>query len=195
MRTVSIVILLFILLGSSGNAQVLDSINFLDGIEEGNDTIPHKEIDQVMVFPKKKFKSKRYERRYWRLANRIKKVYPYAQKAAELLEKYEVEYLASTKQGKKRKYIKQVEKDLFEQYGSQLKKLSISEGRLLIKLIDRETGHTSYALIKDLKGGLSVFFWQGIARLFGNNLKDEYDPITEDKLIEEIIFYIEAGLI
>ena len=73
--------------------------------------------------------------------------------------------------------------------------MTISEGRILIKLIDRETEHTSYELIKDLKGGLSAFFWQGIAKIFGNNLKDEYDPATEDRMIEEIIIFIEAGMI
>jgi hypothetical protein len=65
----------------------------------------------------------------------------------------------------------------------------------LIKLIDRQTGHTSFDLIKDLKGGLTAFFWQGVARIFGNDLKEEYDPVIEDILIEKIIFQIEAGMI
>ncbi len=175
--------------------QEVDSLQFLDVIEQDGDTIPHKDLGPVYVFPKKEFKSKRLERRYWRLARKVKKVYPYAQAAGELLAKYEEEYLAAKDKKVRRKYIKQAEDELFGEYGPQLKKLTISEGRILIKLIDRQTGHTSYELIKDLKGGLSAFFWQGIARLFGNNLKDEYDPRTEDRMIEEIIYFIDTGMI
>ena len=91
--------------------------------------------------------------------------------------------------------LKQAEAALFREYGPQLKKLSIQEGRILIKLIDRQTGTTSYELIQDLKGGLAAFFWQGVARVFGNNLKSEYDPEVEDRMIEEIIYYIDAGIL
>lgn len=195
MRKFLFFILFFFLLGIESKSQELDSLNFLDGIEQDGDMIPHKEIETVFVFPRQKFKSKRVERRYWRLANKVKKVYPYAKKAGELLGKYEADYLAESDPKIKRKYIKQAERELFGEYGPQLKKLTISEGRILIKLIDRETGHTSFHLIKDLKGGVPAFFWQGIARLFGNDLKDEYDPDIEDRMIEEIIFFIESGRI
>lgn len=195
MRKFFFFILFLFLSGLESKSQKPDSLNFLDAIERDGDTIPHKEIGPVLVFPRKEFRSKRFEKRYWRLANRVKKVYPYAKKAGELLKKYEADYLAANDRKTKRRYIKQAEKELFDEYGPQLKKLTISEGRILIKLIDRQTGHTSYELIKDLKGRLSAFFWQGIARLFGNNLKDEYDPHVEDRLIEEIIFFIDAGLI
>ncbi len=195
MRKLLFFIVFVFLPGIESRSQEVDSLNYLDAIEQGGDTLPHKEIGPVFVFPRKEFKSKRFERRYWRLVHKVKKVYPYAKKAGELLEKYEADYLAATDRKVKRGYIKQAEKELFDEYGPQLKKLSISEGRILIKLIDRQTGHTSYELIKDLKGGLSAFFWQGIARLFGNNLKDEYDPYTEDRMIEEIIFFIDAGMI
>ena len=179
----------------SGFGQSPDSLNFLDGIEADGDTLPHRELEAISVFPRVVFKTRRDERRYYRLERKVKKVYPYAQKAGELLKKYEDDYLAAKDPKEKRKYIKQAEKELFDEYGPQLKKLSISEGRILIKLIDRQTGHTSYELIKDLKGGLTAFFWQGIARIFGNDLKDEYDPIIEDILIEKIIVRIESGMI
>ena len=157
--------------------------------EQQEDTILHLNLPPVYVTPKHKFRSKRARRHYWRLARKVKKVYPYARLAAELLQKYDSAYQAATTKKRKRKYIKQVEKELFSQYGPQLKRLSISEGRILIKLIDRETKHTSYALIKDLKGGLSAFVWQGVARLFGNDLKANYDPVhnQEDRQIEFII--------
>ncbi|WP_321287898.1 DUF4294 domain-containing protein [uncultured Sunxiuqinia sp.] len=182
-------------LSEFGFGQNLDTLHFMEGVEENGDTLPHQDLEPISVYPKHVFKSKRWERRYYRLERKVKKVYPYAQKAAELLKKYEDEYLAAESRREQKKYIKKVEEELFDQYGDELKKLSISEGRILIKLIDRETGHTSYELIKDLKGGLVAFFWQGVARIFGNNLKDEYDPVEEDILIEQIIFKIEAGII
>jgi hypothetical protein len=175
-------------------AQSKDPVPVGSIITADGDTLPHLYIKPVLVTPRK-FKSHHDVRKYWRLARKVKKVYPYAQKAAMLLHEYDAFYLATSDPKKRRQYAKEVEKELFDEYGPQLKKLSLSEGRILIKLIDRETHHTSYELIKDLKGGLTAFFWQGVARMFGNNLKDEYDPVTEDRMIEEIIFYIEMGVI
>jgi len=76
-----------------------------------------------------------------------------------------------------------------------MRRMTITQGRLLIKLIDRETQNTSYELIRQYRGGLSAAFWQGVARIFGTNLKEEYDPYGEDALIELIIINIEAGLL
>ncbi|WP_082326571.1 DUF4294 domain-containing protein [Sunxiuqinia dokdonensis] len=190
-------ILSILMLSSVGFAcgQQPDSLHYLEAIEGDGDTLPHLELDEIPVFPRPEFENRRTEKRYYRLEKKVKKVYPYAQKAAELLMKYEDEYLAAESERERKKYVKQVEKELFDQYGPELKKLSISEGRILIKLIDRETGHTSYELIKDLKGGVMAFFWQGVARIFGNDLKEEYDPVIEDMLIEQIILRIEAGMI
>lgn len=195
MKSLLILVILFWGLTNFALGQQPDSINFLEGVEADGDTLPHRDLEPIPVFPKPVFKSKRFEKRYYRLERKVKKVYPYALKAAELLDKYEASYLDTDSERERKKYVKQVEKELVAQYGDELKKLSISEGRILIKLIDRETRHTSYDLIKDLKGGLVAFFWQGVAKIFGNDLKDEYDPVMEDILIERIIYKIEAGLI
>jgi hypothetical protein len=176
-------------------SQEPDTSKILLGTRIDGDTVVFREVPPVYVFPTKKFKNKRYERKYWRLVRKVKKVYPYAKKANELLRQYSEQYEATKDKRLKRKYVKQAQNALFREYGPQLKKLTISEGRILIKLIDRETGSTSYQLIQDLKGGLAAFFWQGVARIFGNNLKAEYDPEVEDRMIEEIIFYIDAGII
>lgn len=175
-------------------AQIKDSVPVGKIVTAEGDTLPHITIKPVLVTPRN-FHSHRDVRKYWRLAMKVKKVYPYAQKAAELLKEYDAYYTATDDPKLRRQYVKQVERKLIDEYGPQLKKLSLSEGRILIKLIDRETQHTSYELIKDLKGGFSAFFWQGVARMFGNNLKDDYDPVTEDRMIEEIIFFIEMGVI
>jgi len=195
MRKQLIIMILLLSYFATSYGQENDTVHFLGGIKENGDTIPHIDLQTIPVFPKRNFKSKRLERKYWRLAMKVKKVYPYAKIAAQLLEEYDAKYRASNDKKDRRKYLKAAEKELFDKYGDELKKLSFSEGQILIKLIDRETQHTSYELIKDLKGGMSAFFWQGIARLFGNNLKDEYDPVGEDRMIEEIISYIEAGII
>ena len=87
------------------------------------------------------------------------------------------------------------EKEIMDKFEKSVKRLTITQGIILVKLIDRETGRTSYNVIKDLKGGFTAFFWQGIARLFGNNLKLQYDPLGEDKVMEDIVQGIEAGFI
>jgi hypothetical protein len=80
-----------------------------------------------------------------------------------------------------------------DEFEDEVKHLTITQGRILMKLIDRETGDTTYYLLKDLKGNLSAVFWQAVARVFGSNLKTTYDPDGEDKLIEQIVLMIEAG--
>jgi hypothetical protein len=90
-------------------------------------------------------------------------------------------------------YMKSVEKDVFAEYEDDMRQMTISQGRLLIKLIDRETQNTSYELIRDYRGKFSAGFWQSIARIFGTNLKEEYDPYGNDALIELLINEIEAG--
>ena len=88
-----------------------------------------------------------------------------------------------------------MEADLKAEFEGELKKLTIKQGIILVKLIDRETGATSYDLIKSLRGSFSAFIWQSMARLFGSNLKLEYDPYGEDYMIEEIVQQLESGQI
>ena len=185
--------ILFILVYSLElSAQERDTSQITFGIIEGNDTIIHKQLKQVIVLPQRKFDNKRQQRRYSRLAERVKKVYPLAVEARELLKEYEPIYNSLDDRRDQRKLMKGVEKELFRRHESELKKWSISDGKILLKLIDRETDRTAYSLIKDFRGDVSAVFWQGIARIFSNNLKDEYDP-EEDWMIEEIVTMIEMG--
>ncbi len=181
------------LTGSFLFAQEGDTSRFGIGIVTGQDTIIERQIKEIWVYPTREFKSPRYERQYWRLVQRIKKVLPYATTANQLLREYEPEYLRLTSERDKRRLIKEVEDQLMAQYKEELKKLSINDGKVLIKLIDRETGKTSFTLIREFRGAFIATFWQGIARLFGNNLKEEFDPYGEDLLIEEIVTLIEIG--
>ena len=162
------------------------------GVIIGNDTIIHQDLKEIRVYPKNS-RVNQFTRYYSRLVTRVKKVYPYAKKANELLMLYEPQYLALKTDRERRKLMKNIEDQLLDEYKEDLKKMSISDGRVLIKLIDRETGKTGYTLIKEFRGGFSALFWQGIARLFKNNLKDEYDPEGEDRIIEDIVLMIDHG--
>jgi len=165
-------------------------ITVLDG-----DTIPNVLIPQVVVFPQRKFASKRDYRQYQRLIRNVKVVYPYAQVAKYKISEMEVHYRTLKTDAERKAYVKQVEKELREEFEDQLVKLTISQGRLLIKLIDREVGKTTYSVIRELRGGVSAVFWQTIARIFGSNLKTEFDSVGEDKILNEIIILYEHGLI
>lgn len=173
-------------------AQERDS-SFMMGIIQNGDTIIHRNIIEVTVFPPKEFKNARQERRYGRYVDKVKKVYPYARLAGDMLDEIEPEYLALDNDKERRRMMKELEKQLLDEYKDDLKRMTISEGRILLKLIDRETSHTSYALIKDFRGGVSATFWQGIARLFGSNLKSGYEPQGEDRMLEEVVRLIEVG--
>lgn len=174
-------------------AQKKDTADFMVGIVEGRDTLIHKNIQEIWVMPPREFENRRHKRRYNRYVHKVKKVLPYAKEAGRLLEKYEPVYFALEEQRDRRQLMKNLEDELLAQYKDELKKMSISEGRILLKLIDRETSKTSYKLLKDFRGGFSAFFWQGIARLFGSDLKAEYDPDGEDKMLEEIVTLVEVG--
>jgi len=162
------------------------------GVISGNDTLIHWDIEEVRVYPRNS-RNTHFARYYGRLVQRVKKVYPYAVKANELLREYEPQYYTLKSDRERRKLMQEIEDQLMAEYKDDLKRMSISDGRVLIKLIDRETGKTGYTLIREFRGGFTAVFWQGIARLFKNNLKDEYDPYGEDRIIEDIVNLIEFG--
>jgi hypothetical protein len=139
------------------------------------------------------FETKRKFEQWTRLKHNVKKVYPYAILASAKLKEYEVTLKNLTSEKEKKKFMKKAEDELQTEFGPELKRLSFNQGKILIKLIDRETGNTSYELVKQLRGNFSAFMWQSLAVLFGSNLKSEYDPTGEDRLIEIAIQQIESG--
>jgi hypothetical protein len=145
--------------------------------------------------PPYKFKNKRQRQRYSKLVRNIKITLPYARKAGKTINEINSELAYISKEKERKAYLKRREKELFEEFETPLKKLTFSQGKLLIKLINRETGDTTYQLIKEYKGGVTAFFWQGIARLFGSNLKSEFDKDGDDRMIEHIIMLIDNGMI
>lgn len=158
-----------------------------------DDTLLVSSIEEVHIYSKPQFDNRRDWRKYYKLVRNVKKVYPYAKYAGVQYDTIALHMLSLPTEKERRKYIKEVESEIMSEYEGELKKLTISQGRILLKLIDREIGETSYDLLKDLKGKFSAFFWQTLARIFGHNLKSEFDPDGEDKLLNEIILLIEAG--
>ena len=159
----------------------------------GADTFAYISLPWVIIEDKMPFETRRQYEKWTRLKQNVKKVYPYAILASAKLKEMEIALDHIPGEAAKKAYSKKVEKELQEQFGEELKSLSINQGRILIKLIDRETGETSYELVKELRGSFSAFMWQSLARIFGSNLKSDYDPNGEDKLIEAAIKQIEAG--
>ena len=159
------------------------------------DTVWLADIDEVFIFPERKFDNRWERRRYTRLIRNVKVAYPWAKLAGQKLEEVNDIMLTMESEKERKEYMKQVEDELKDEFEDDLKKLTITQGRILIKLVDRETGSTSYELVKELRGSFSAFFWQALARLFGENLKSQYDPLGEDRLIEEIIVLIDHGQI
>ncbi len=158
-----------------------------------NDTLPLVDLHEVEVFSLLSPTTKREKRQLTKLIRDVKKVYPYARLAGIQLRKYNELLKKAKNERESRKIMKVAEKEINEQYGDELKNMTFSQGKILIKLIDRETGDCSYALVQDLRGNFTAFFYQAFARLWGYNLKVKYDPEGTDKQIETIVRLIERG--
>lgn len=155
-------------------------------VEKG-DTVYYDSINPIWIFPRGR-QGKSDLKKYYRLVYNFNKVYPYAMLAKDLTLQVD-DHIAGNalRRRQKEKYINQMQKELFNIYEEPLKKMSISQGRLLIKLIDREIGRSSYKIIRDYKSGITAGFWQGIAKIFGNDLKSRYDPKGDDMMTEYLV--------
>ena len=157
------------------------------------DTVPSIRLPEVWVYADYAYKNRKQYEAWTRMKYNVKKVYPYAILAAAKLKEYDRILQAMPDEKTKKAYLKVVDKELRDEFEEPLKDLSVSQGRILLKLIDREAGKTSYEVVKGMRGNFQAFMWQGIARLFGNNMKAEYDPTGDDIMIERAIKLVEAG--
>jgi hypothetical protein len=187
-----IIILFFLLVGFKAIAQK-DSLEKTYSTVIDGDTIPLIYMSEVVVFGDMSPEAAAKLKAYYILRRDVLRTYPYAKFAAKKLKEIS-DYSASLNSEKeKRRYIKAKETELKSQFETDLKKLTINQGRILMKLIDRETGNTTYALVKELRGGFRATIYQGFARLIGDNMKDSYDAAGEDEGIESIVQQIEKG--
>lgn len=151
-----------------------------------NELIPWVVIPEITITDTRLFKSPEEKTKFNRLRYNVLKVLPYAMYARRKYSELQVQLNYAKTRKEKRVLIKTFEGEIKNMFNKEIKNLTITQGGILIKLIDRETGASSYDLLKDMKGGITAFFYQSIARFFGNNLKNTYDP-QEDRDIEAII--------
>lgn len=182
--------------GQDTNWIKIDSIgryHLLQVIDRDGERLPEIELEDVVVVGRRTLGERFQAWRYERLVYNVKRVYPYS---VMVRVRYwdvnrQLELIPDEK--KRKEYLKQLEKELLGEFEDDMRKMTITQGRILIKLIDRETSNSSYDLIREYRSVITATFWQGIARIFGTNLKSKYDPEGEDYLIERIINEIELG--
>ncbi len=157
------------------------------------DTTYFDSIEPVWVFARGA-NSRKDWRKYYKLVYYFARVYPYAEASARLQEIVDSTIAANHMNLlQKEKYLNKIQAQLFKDFEGVLRHMTISQGAVLLKLIDRETGQSSYSIIKDYKSGIAAGFWQGVAKVFKNDLKSQYDPEGEDKDLEELVQHWKAG--
>ena len=157
------------------------------------DTIPYAKLGVVTCSADRVFKNYRQKAAWDRLKYNVKKVYPYAILASAKLKEYARVLATIPSESGKKAFMKLAEKQLKKEFSQELKNLSVNQGRILIKLIDRETGKTTYDIVKNMRGSFSAAMWQGVAIVFNSSLKSDYDAEGEEKNIELAIRMIEDG--
>lgn len=159
------------------------------------DSIMYMEMSNVYVYPPPSFKNKRQQVRYMRLVRNVKTVLPIAKEVNQIIiETYE--YLQTLPDDESRKaHMKKVEKSIFKEYKPRMKKLTYSQGKLLIKLIYRECNSSSYDILRAFLGPVRAGFWQAFSSVFGASLRKEYEPDGVDRLTERVVLMVEAGQI
>jgi len=194
-----ILLILFLAINVSGFSQSRkgnDSINVMQAMIIGKDTILVSSIPELNIYPIV-FKNRWEHWKYRRLIRNVKAAYPYAKIAGSKLKDLDLRLASMRNERQKKQFIDKTEDQLRAEFEDNLKNLTVTQGRILIKLVYRETGNTTYQVVQDVKGNFSAGFWQAVARVFGSNLKTPYSPETdeEDKLIEYIIQLIEMGML
>ena len=163
--------------------------------EYRGDTLPVIHLRDVYIYQRPNFRNRRHERYYWRTVRDVKKTLPIAREVRGIIiETYE--YLLTLPDEKARTaHLEAVEKGLLEQYTPRMRQLTFSQGKMLIKLIDRECNLTGYELIRVFMGSFKANFYQAFAALFGASLKKEYNPEMDDREVEEVIYWVEQGML
>ncbi|GBU07529.1 hypothetical protein AwDysgo_08600 [Bacteroidales bacterium] len=158
-----------------------------------SDSLPLIVLPDIMIFPPPQFYNEEEERKYWRMVRDVKKTLPYAKMIyATLMETYE--YIETLPNKKTRdSHLKRMEKELFADYKPELKKMTKTQGKLLIRLIDRECNQSSYDLMKAFLGTFRARFWNVFAGMFGASLKSRWDPQGKDADLERVVVLVESG--
>lgn len=172
----------------------IDTLLITNPVVINGDTVKVTMLNEVEILSLRVFKRKRDQKRYDKLVRNVKKVYPYAKMTGERMLVYN-EAMQNLNRKERKELVKSFEKEIKEKYGPELRKLTPGQGRILLKLIDRETQHTPYELVEELRGTIQAFFWNMLAAMFDFDLKKEFDPTSdeEDLYIDEICVMIDRG--
>lgn len=162
------------------------SVRFPTTLLDDGERVPWVLLPDVDVYGYRKFVSEEDRIRYNRLKYNVLKVLPYAKLAQQKYDQLQRDLALTSDKKEQRRLVKNCEKDIKGIFNKEIKNMTVSQGKILLKLIDRETGNSSFEVVKELRGGVSAFFYQSVARVFGHNLKNEYD-LQEDREIENII--------
>jgi len=192
-----------VLLGSLAHAQQLSAGNIEAypkdmvsvSVDGHGDTVANVMNYTCVIVAEKPFKNVKEKAKWDKLKNDVKKAYPYAVLAKMKLAEMDAQLALVNGEKARKDFTEKCEKELTAQFSSDMKNLTYTQGKILFKLLDRETGSTTYQIIKERRGSFSAFMWQGVACVFGNNLKADYDPYGDDAKIEEVVVLIEMGVI
>ena len=158
------------------------------------DSIQYMELSQVFVYPEPTFKNKRQQQAYNRLVRNVKKVLPIAKQVRQIIIET-AEFTETLPESERKAHLRRVEEAVVKEYKPQMKKLTFSQGKLLIKLVDRECHSTAYDAMQAFIGPVRSGMWQAFAWMFGASLKKGYDPDGVDRLTERVVLMVESGQI
>ena len=192
MKNIFCILVIFVFTNFVYSQSVVDSVMLQ--INQ-NDTFYLARMQDVWVYPKMVFKNKKQERFYWKTVRDVKKTLPFAKELTKEMQVADHQLALLPDEKARRKWWKQHEKYLFQKYENDFRHMTASQGQMLMKLMDRESDRTSYDIIKHYRGKASANFWQFVAKLFKNDLKEEYDADDKDRIVERVINLVEAGML
>ena len=163
-------------------------------VEENGDTVFHDTLDPVWIFPRGRNMKSGDWRRYYRLVQNFNKVYPYALVGRKMMAQVDSTIAADvSRRSERNRYISDVEKELFRLFEKDIRSMTVSQGLLMMKLVDRECGMSAYNIIRTYESGFAANFWQFVAKLFSQDLKSRYDPKGDDARTEELCRILDSG--
>jgi hypothetical protein len=169
------------------------SYALMEKVIENGEIIYLEFLRELFVYPPLVFSSRNQEKFYWRTVRDVKKALPYARLASREIDKLNRELFALPDDASRKKHINDFQKRIFRQYEKPLRNLTVNQGKMLIKLIDREHNINTFDLIKAYKGGVPAVFWNTVAKFFGSDLRAEYDGKDKDRIVERVITLVDAG--
>lgn len=177
---------------AAGDPAFVPDVRLAKALVDG-DSVLFMKMNNVYVYPVMEIKSEKQRKAFNRLVQNVKKVLPIAKETNKIIiETYE--YMQTLPDQKTRdEHMKKVEKEIYQKYKPRMKKLTYSQGKLLIKLVNRECNSSSYDIVKAFMGPIRAGFWQAFAWTFGASLKKKYKPETTDRLTERVVLMVEAG--